>query len=512
MSGNERRVVDSTLPTAEPSDSSMPEIPGPSGDASQNARTKRRRRAANSDNQKNQMFYFVDSNSSSKEKRAHVMRHHVQEKRKQRKFSHGMVHESPNDSKSWLVRKDYDPDTNSGKDISLVGTPGSTTDPNTSLPIRFSNVNHNSQMTGSMQVGSPITTLDASRKDPVSSLPTAQTPEDEELVDYWHTKLTYWSGQNPHIKNQIFRTAMQHPLSFQACILLYCARWKAQLLGIPDAPEVQRRVAEARKQIADGLTGSKQVPPDYLALALAGIALSEWRFGSMPEAQAYLEQGARIMRPRTGSNLPIETMLHYVRHIMPPISSVVEPSDRHWLVIFLRRADDLMQIHNNPEFLRVTPQRREAFQMESPLFPLLSSGPRPSQVPHASRMYVVRDPQTQEVSRTAALIYITAALWGFKDSVSKTRRFLSYLHSMVEHHQLGRHPACETLLWLLLEQECDPDLQNPERSWSTGELLKTHRRLRPDLQFHFNEILMGFLHLHPPVRGIDVFEQELEEI
>lgn len=34
---------------------------------------------------KSQMFYFVDSNSSSREKRAHVMRHHVQEKRKQRK-------------------------------------------------------------------------------------------------------------------------------------------------------------------------------------------------------------------------------------------------------------------------------------------------------------------------------------------------------------------------------------------------------------------------------------------
>lgn len=37
---------------------------------------------------KNQIFYFVDSNSSSREKRAHVMRHHVQEKRRQRKPSH----------------------------------------------------------------------------------------------------------------------------------------------------------------------------------------------------------------------------------------------------------------------------------------------------------------------------------------------------------------------------------------------------------------------------------------
>jgi len=361
-----------------------------------------------------------------------------------------------------------------------------------------------------MPLGSPITMLDASKKDPFSSLPMVHDPEDMELVDYWNTKLTYWSGQNPHVKKQIFRTAMQHPLSFQSVILVYCARWKAQLNGAPDAVEVQWHVGQARKQIENALSGSTQVPPDYLALALAGMALSEWRFGSQPEAQAYIEQAMRIMRPRTGSNLAVEVMLHYVRYIMPPTSSMLEPADQRWLITFLRGSHDLMQMHCAPEYLAQTPQRRDAFQMESPLFPLLSSGPRPSEVPHASRMYVVRDPQTQEVSRTAALIFITAALWDFKDSVSKTRRFLEYLHTMVEHHQLGRHPACETLLWLLLEQGCHPDLQNPERSWFTGELLRTHRQLRPDLQFHFNEILMSFLSLRPPIRGIDMFEEELE--
>jgi hypothetical protein len=335
-------------------------------------------------------------------------------------------------------------------------------------------------------------------------------PEDMELVDYWNTKLTYWSGQNPHVKNQILRMAMQHPLSFQSVILLYCTRWKAQLLGNPDAIEVQRRVGQARKHIADALSGSTQVPPAYLALALAGMALSEWRFGCQPEAQAYLEQAVQIVRPHTGSNLPLEVLVHYVRYILPPKTLVAEPADRQWLVSFLRGADDLMEMHSAPEYLAQAPQRRDAFQMESPLFPLLSSGPRPSQVPHESRMYVVRDSQTQEISRTGALIFITVALWDFKDSVSKTRRFLDYLHAMVEHHQLGRHPACETLLWLLLEQGCDSDLQNPERSWSTGELLKTHRQLGPDLQFHFNEILMSFLCLRPPIRGVDVFEEELE--
>lgn len=50
---------------------------------------KRRRRVTGSEDKpaKNQIFYFVDSNSSPREKRAHVMRHHVQEKRRQRRVS-----------------------------------------------------------------------------------------------------------------------------------------------------------------------------------------------------------------------------------------------------------------------------------------------------------------------------------------------------------------------------------------------------------------------------------------
>jgi hypothetical protein len=41
---------------------------------------------------KDQTFYFVDSsNSSSREKRAHVMRHHIENKRKRLHTSHGNI-------------------------------------------------------------------------------------------------------------------------------------------------------------------------------------------------------------------------------------------------------------------------------------------------------------------------------------------------------------------------------------------------------------------------------------
>lgn len=355
-----------------------------------------------------------------------------------------------------------------------------------------------------------MTMLDASRRDPFSSLPFAQNPEDRELADYWTTKLAYWSGQNPYVKNQIFRTAMEHPFSFQAVILVYCARWKAQLYGQKDSKEVQRHVGQARKNIENATAGLLQVHDDQLAMALAGMALSEERFGSSQDAHAYLEHAVQLVRRRPGSNPSVEVFVQYVRYILPSRSPIMTPADRRWLVTFLQEAQDLMERHSAPEYEPQSSHQRTAFQMGSPLFSLLSSGPRPSQVPQESRMYVVRDGQTQEVSRTASLIYITAALWDFKDSISRTHRFLTYLSAMVEHHQLDRHPACETLLWLLLEQACDADLRDTERLWSTGELLRAHRQLRPDLQFHFNELLMTFLSLQPPIRGISVFEADLQ--
>ncbi|EPS32658.1 hypothetical protein PDE_07618 [Penicillium oxalicum 114-2] len=337
-----------------------------------------------------------------------------------------------------------------------------------------------------------------------------QNPEDVELADWWVNKLTYWSGQNPYVKTQIYRTAMEHPFSFQAVILVYAARWKAQMNGQDNSKEVQRHVGQVRKNLEDAASGLIQVPEDQLATALAGMALAEGRFGSCQDAEQYLSHAIRIVRHRRGTPSAVEVFVHYVRSILPPLSDAITPINRCALVSFLQQAQELLQRHGSPQYQPQSSHRRTAFQMGSPLFSLLSSGPRPTQVPQEAHMYVVRSAETQEASRSGCLIYITAALWDFRDSVSKTHRFLAYLTSLVEEHQLGKHPACETLLWLLLEQTCDADLRDPERVWSTGQLLQTHRQLRPDLQFHYNELLMSFLSLQVPVRGIDVFETELE--
>ncbi|KAG2420095.1 hypothetical protein HFD88_004893 [Aspergillus terreus] len=461
---------------------------------------------------KNQIFYFVDSNSSSREKRAHVMRHHVQEKRKQRK--HSLPRSDP-DKKAirpfrylpWEQKKVVLDE--SGKEvIRPVGQsdPVDSDDPSsTRLPVLRSA----SCPAEDHTLESPITLLDASRKDPFETLPIDHSTQDVELADYWIYRLTYWSGQNKHIKNSIFKAAMNHPLTFQAVVLAYCARWKTQLYNLKDSHEAETHVDEATQSIDRVMKGSMSIDVDTLALALTGMALHEERFGSKQIAQGHADRAVQILRPRAGSSSSVGVFLHYVRYNLAPPQSQIGENGQQWLMAFLRSAEDLMLEHNTDAYLSAVPQRRLAFQMDSPLFPLLSSGPRPSQVPHDCRMYVVRNAPTQELSRTAALIYITKTLWDFQDSPGKTGRFLNYLRAMVKEHQLDRNPACETLIWLLLEERCDTDLKDAERGWSTGELLKMHKQLRPDLQFLFNEILFSLLMLTPPLRGIDAFENEL---
>ena len=95
-------------------DSSSRVSAGTTSDSTRTIKSKRRRRPVDSEIRANNApFYFVNSTSSSKEKRAHVMRHHVQEKKRQRKLSHSALlpDHGPQPS-SWPSEKEADLDAN----------------------------------------------------------------------------------------------------------------------------------------------------------------------------------------------------------------------------------------------------------------------------------------------------------------------------------------------------------------------------------------------------------------
>lgn len=305
---------------------------------------------------------------------------------------------------------------------------------------------------------------------------------------------------------------MSHPLAFQAAILAYCARWKIQLYGLNDWGKFQHHISEVHRHLKDVQAGSTQIDTDSLTMAFSGLALQEERFGSGETAQEYVDQAVQLVRPRIGNTTSAEIYMHYTRYMVIPPKSGIDSEAKKWLTTFLRGAEELMWEHNSGGYQLAVPRRQSAFQMGSALFPLLSSGPHPSQVPQNSRMFVLQNAPTQDVSRTAALIYITTALWDFRHSPDKTRRFLEHLFGIVKEHRLDLYPACETLVWVLLEETCDADLKDSERAWTTGELLKLTKQLPPGQQFHFDEILMSFLQLMPAIPGIDVFEKELQKM
>ncbi|GIC89383.1 uncharacterized protein Aud_005796 [Aspergillus udagawae] len=478
-------------------------------------KSKRRRRLSTTEDQpaKDRIFFFVDSNSSSREKRAYVMRHHVQEKRKLRKHLH--PHDSDDRRNNRPLRylpwkqKPNEKDDLDGTDAVRGIENETVSHGNALIQTRFSLPRPAFSASNTPLLTSPVTPLDASRQDPFHSLPMVCSKDDLDLIDCWTNKLTYWSGQNKYIKDQIFRSAMVHPLPFQAVVLGYCSRWKAHIYNLRDSRQVRTHIGQATRKIEMIRKGSMDIDGDNLAMALTGLSLQEERFGRQQKAREYADQAVQILRSQGGTRKGVQVFLHYVLYVAISPHPTVDKVGQRWLLTFLRAAEEMMHKHTSAAFLSSAPLRREAFQMDGLLFPLLSSGPRPSQVPQTSRLYVVRDTPSQEICRTAALIYITAALWDFQDSPSKTSRFLNYINTVVKQHQLDRYPACETLVWLLLEEGYESDMRDPERAWSTGELLKTHKQLRPDLQFQFNEILLSLLMLTPPVRGIDAFEEEL---
>ncbi|KAL2846425.1 hypothetical protein BJY01DRAFT_213360 [Aspergillus pseudoustus] len=452
------------------------------------------------------------------------MRHHVQEKRRQQRHTHSR---NGSDRRangllphlSWEQKQPEVQERTENRQHDAVPSPSfpDRTSPTLSAlephhPLNLSRTEPTFVPSEPPpHVPSPATILDASRKDPFDSLPSTRSA-DVVLADYWTNKLTYWSGQNTYLKHCVFKTAMSHPLSFHAVILSYCARWKSQLYNQNNTTEIDYHLSHVSKGIEDAMNGHIKIDSDSLAMALAGLALQEDRFGSKDQAMKYEDRAVQILRTRPRSSGLAEVFLHYVRYVTvppPPTTPIRWQDGQEWLVTFLRAAEGLMTSHNTDKYLTSVPQRRNAFQIGSPLFSLLSSGPHPSRVPHDSRIYVVRNVPTQEITRTAALIYITAALWDFQDTPNQTARFLDHLLHIVRKHELDRRPACETFIWLLLEESCDTDLKDPERGWSTGALLKIHKQLRPDLQFQYNETLLSFLMLMSPLKSVDTFEKEL---
>ncbi|CRG84385.1 hypothetical protein PISL3812_01677 [Talaromyces islandicus] len=362
---------------------------------------------------------------------------------------------------------------------------------------------------------SPRTMLDGLRDDPFSTLPMdfKVTWDETQLYDLWTTRLSYWSGQNIRMKEKAFRAAMRHRTSFEALILGYCARWKPHLDGKPNGAMIQ--YYDSQVQFALSRQGANDFDDDSLSLSFTGLILQEERFGDKQKTQLYAQKAKNIQLYRKSQPMDnaCRSLLFFILCIMKPPSQSISMGEKLQLVDLLHTGDRFMTEHATKEYLHDVPRREDTFHFKSPIYQLLSSGPRPSQVPVESRNYVVnKNTPTMEWSRTAALIYIVLALYDYRGSKNKTARFLDHLHYLISKHDLDRNPACESFIFFLVEESYDADLKQPNRAWQTNELLNIHKKLPSDLQFRFNDTLLSFLTLVPPVNPVDDFEEKLNAV
>ena len=86
------------------------------------------------------------------------------------------------------------------------------------------------------------------------------------------------------------------------------------------------------------------------------------------------------------------------------------------------------------------------------------------------------------------------------------------LNELVAQYKLDRNPACETFIWLLLEERCIPRLRDSERAWRMGELLKMIKKLPPDLRVEYGNILFSFLMLESPTLEVGEFERRVHAL
>lgn len=368
------------------------------------------------------------------------------------------------------------------------------------------------------QFSDHIIAVTDARKDSSSTSAYEETYDDntpwgeEQLIDMWNSQMTYWSGQNAHMKEKIYYAALTHRVSFEGIILGYCSRWEFHLNNRTDDSVWRNYEFRVRQAIMNKTDEHGPLEDDTITLALGGLALQETRFGDKNKAREYVGQARDIQlhKKTKPTNRLCQPLLFFLLTIMDPQDIAIHLTEANVLLVFLRRARECMEKDSDDQYLMTVPQRSASFQFDCPLFQLLSSGPRPSQVPVDRRFFVVnKNVPTTEWARTAALIYIILALCDFCGDQVKTSRFLAELQQLLIRYGLDRNPACESLLFFLLEDTWSEDLKNPKRGWQTSQVVEIHKRLPFELQFRFNEMLLGYLMLIPPITSVEAFERDL---
>lgn len=457
------------------------------------------------------VFHFVDP-SDKKSARVHVMRHHLQEKKK-------------------LQTKRLESNLHSGR-IGGSALPWRKKQSNLQQPSHLkpksSHLNEHQPLTeqallpydpvrGIMhRVPSPRTMLSAARKDPFETLSLRLNDEEHDLVDCWNTTLRCPSGQqaDTYMVDNVFQYAIRHPLTLQSTILTYCARFRAQCFGFTETPQSQHHKALTAQRLSEYLAVASNPNDNNVAMVLISMAIQDELFGKREVAHGQMAVIQRMMRERPGWHKLPEVYLHFSCYIMVPHPQRGQIGTTQYTLLreFLRDVEWLSFEQSTASFKSQVSQRHNLFYPGSSLHNMLARQPSSTDGVDDKRFNATDDAPAsmQDLCRTACLIYINAALWDHRNSYEKTAKYLDYLAAVVNQHSLDRSPSPQLLTWLLIEDNAsDPHMRNHERAFLVDEILKIAKNLRRSLQIWFDETLLEFLMLRAVIPGVLEWESEI---
>lgn len=387
----------------------------------------------------------------------------------------------------------------------------------------------------SRSISHPSSFLGAARTDPFRTLPLPLDETDQEIFDFYVNIMpTYssgWASKALHLPDThswylsvFLPEAMSSALAFQTTILAHASHALARLRGFPESPASIEHHHRASTMLRKHFRRFPSDTTDGTIVAMLSAALLE-DCDPRPERKGngwqHFRAAQKKIRDRGGpsalqSSPRLAMVINWSDYMMAGYHSS-SPSfffDHHHqrrdmagaarrevhetvdeFLQFLRCMEHLAQVQSNFARTGLGPQRAPlrytSFAQESPMSRILAGGPRPRPRPENLQM----SNEKQTIARMACLLLLNAANWQYRHSNELMEAFLAEINAAIARNGLDRSLSSEALCQILLRGPANPALEDSERPWLVGRMLKLVKRLGLASWVRLENTLTGFLNL-----------------
>ncbi|KKY13706.1 hypothetical protein UCRPC4_g06933 [Phaeomoniella chlamydospora] len=312
-----------------------------------------------------------------------------------------------------------------------------------------------------------------------------------------------------HMKDVVWKYAASDKVTFQSTCLALTSGHRARFLPTESnikSADYYARVTEPDLEIYLRTTRDHEnVKAEKFTMVRTSQAMWEARFGSPERSHDYITAAITLVQQQQSMHPVVVTWLHYAYYMSQfhaqPSSIRVLASDASMFAMFFQNAEQLSMHQGNHTWSNRVPLRRQLFKRRSPLWKLLSAPTRRSvevNEPLEDYPWVIMKSHKNGVAaiaRLACLLYINATLLDLRWSYDHTAAYLKHLEDKVLVHEVDRYPSVEPFIWVLLEQEPNPEVRSHDRPLIVGKLLRISRKLRPEVCDWLSEVLLRNLSL-----------------